>query len=253
LTNEQLGKRYPLRADMNSSLQEMSHQQIARLISLITLPSTIQEMIENGYSSEKGYTLSMLAFDIRWNQELNDFNYAAEPEDWKDKRVNYQLSLAEKSWTVEDLRKRVKNLIGEEERRRKALELAKMKTQQRIEQMEKDATTKMNKLAKIIEELDEYFAIKWTAKKGKKALRLTNEQLGKRYSLRASGNGDALKQLSSAHITKLINLVTLPESIQKQIENGYPYEKGYVLSTLAFDIRWNQELNDFNYAAFIDR
>jgi ParB-like chromosome segregation protein Spo0J len=175
LTNEQLGKRYPLRADMNSSKEHsgLSDAYVSDLIKLVVLPEDIQRKVEDGFNVKKATVIGQLAFDIRWNSELNDFNYDAEPEDWKDKRINYQLSLAEKTWTVEDLRKRVKNLIDEEERRRKALELAKMKTQKRIEQMEKDATSKMNKLAKIIEELDEYFAIKWTANKGKKALENT--------------------------------------------------------------------------------
>jgi len=164
LTNEQLGKKYPMRAEGEGQRVVLGKSMVSHLISLVTLPERVQTLVENGYPVRKAMVLTTLAFDVNWDQKLNDFNFDAEPKEWKEKRIKYQIDIAEKNWGREQIQKRVNQLIDEEKRRRETIDKAKLAKTKRIEQMEKDLKEKTTKLSKLLKELEEYYEISWTPK-----------------------------------------------------------------------------------------
>jgi len=81
----------------NSAVMQLDKSYVGRLVNLVTLPEKVQQLVEEGYNVEKATVITQLTFDLRWDKKLNDFNFDAEPEDWKERRIAYQQEISEKT------------------------------------------------------------------------------------------------------------------------------------------------------------
>lgn len=86
-------------------------QNVGRYLKLLELPEGVQALlIEDGYSVEKAYRLTLLKLDR-----------TDEPPEWKERRVKLQLELARSNISLKDLKGRISILIKQEKEIRESV------------------------------------------------------------------------------------------------------------------------------------
>jgi ParB/RepB/Spo0J family partition protein len=114
VSNVELGKKFfPHLSQKDSSSDESgiitsASQNVGRYLKLLELPNEVQNMINKGYPMTKGYYLSLLKFDSDESKHPN----------WKKRREEYQIELAQSGIPIVMIKKRVKSLVDDEKKLR---------------------------------------------------------------------------------------------------------------------------------------